>query len=643
MAVTQLSLARSAFEEGRPFGAIGPYEHLRGTADIGLDPAHPRNAPITDLSLAPRGPDGRVHLTADVLVVRPSDPRRSNGCLILDVVNRGRPIALRMLGADWLLGRGYTLAMCGWQHDLPASAQMLGARLPAASHHHRPITGLVRSVQQPNAPTRTLPLGDGLSSVAHVGYTPVDGTDPTARVVERDHPWGPSRDLPRDRWRFATDGSAIESDAEFTPGKIYEIIYTAVGPPITGAGLAANRDWASFLRYATAEQGNPCAQQIRHVIAFGASQTGRFLRQFVYLGMCEDEHDRTAVDGVLTHIAGARQIETNWRFGQSSYNGADSMGALFPFADATFTDPVTDITDGLLRCSTSRGWAPKLMHVNSSAEYWGPQNAALIHVNPDGSRDADIPESVRIYHLAGCDHFANRLPLTDRLAPMGDVRTPYYLNSIDYTPLLQAVFSHLADWVTAGTPPPPSRYPRLSDATLVPCDAVAAVFARLPGPGVPPHRNPLKRLDFGPHVTSGVATRMPADAGAAYPELAPAVDADGNEISGIRHPDVSVPLATYTGWHPRPRAIGGPDMPLPALGATLPFARTPAQRATAGDPRRSIAERYPSRAAYLASIRAAADTLVADGYLLSESVEALLAASAERYRAFTDEDVYRLT
>jgi hypothetical protein len=379
-----------------------------------------------------------------------------------------------MLGTDWLLQRGYTVVMCGWQHDLPHMPELLGARLPEALEDDKPVMGIVRSTQQPNQPTRVLPLGDIAGSIAHSGYRPADLADPTACLIERDYPWGPWREIPRDCWQFAPDGASVEYAEGCVPGKLYEVIYTAVGAPITGAGLAANRDLVSFLRYGSSEQGNPCARQFDHALAFGASQTGRFLRQFLYLGMCHDESGLLATDGVMVHIAGARQLEANWRFGQSSYNGPDSMSSLFPFSDVVQTDLVTGRTDGLLRRAHELGKRPKIMRINSSAEYWGPQNAALIHVTPDGTADAAVPENVRIYQLAGCDHFANSLPLTNAVAVLGSLRAPYYLNSIDYTPLLRAAFVNLERWVSAGTPPPPSRYPRLADGSLVPCATVRA-------------------------------------------------------------------------------------------------------------------------------------------------------------------------
>jgi hypothetical protein len=537
-------------------------------------------------------------------------PAQPNGCLVLDVVNRGRPIALRMLGKQWLLSRGYTVAMCGWQDDLPHTPDVIGARLPEAlDTEGRPLTGLVRSVQQPDGASMRLPLGDAFSSVAHVGYRPADLADPHARLIERNYPWGPWRELPREAWRFTPDGHAIESGTAFVAGKLYEVIYTAQGAVVTGAGMAANRDLAAYLR-------NHSGGQIQHVVAVGASQTGRFLRQLVYLGMCTDEQGQTAIDGVLAHIAGARQTEVNWRFGQSSYNGPDSMSSQFPYSDVVRVDTVTQRSDGLLARATASGNVPKIMHVNSSAEYWGPQNAALIHTTPDGSADVEIPQDVRIYHFAGTDHFGQGLPL--RNAPGG-----HYSNSIDYTPLLRAAFSNLHRWIADASPPPPSRYPRLGDGTLVSFERVASVFAKLPGPDVPPHRNPLRRLDFGPLSAPGIVTQLPPGEGPFYPQLVPAVDADGNEISGIRHPDVTVPLATYTGWLPRPAEISGSDMPLPAVGATIPFSR------------QVVADRYRSREAFVDQVHAAAEDLASGGYLLAEDVASVVASSATRFDQFT--------
>ncbi|MDE3074776.1 MAG: hypothetical protein KGJ86_05055, partial [Chloroflexota bacterium] len=295
------------------------------------------------------------------------------------------------------------------------------------------------------------------------------------------------------------------------------------------------------------------------------------------------------------------------------------------------TDPVTNRTDGLLTRLSRKGQFPKVMHVNTSAEY-ANLAAALIHVSPDGRTDSPIPDNVRVYHLAGTHHGGGALPLGNRVFSNA---AAYYNNSIDYRPLLRAAFRNLDAWVTEGKDPPPSRYPRLSSGTLVDPGVVRDAAARLPGPGMPLQRlYPTQRLHYGPESGRGLATNIPPVDGGAYPELLPAVDDDVNEVSGVRHPDVAVPLATYTGWNPRHPEIGGSEMNLLLNGATIPFARTLEERRRSGDDRPSIQERYETRRVFLDRIRRAAVQLAREAYLLESDVEAVVEASGQRYDQF---------
>ncbi|MGH2519594.1 MAG: alpha/beta hydrolase domain-containing protein, partial [Chloroflexota bacterium] len=386
----------------------------------------------------------------------------------------------------------------------------------------------------------------------------------------------------------------------------------------------------SLLRFATA--GNPCAGQLDYAIAFGASQTGRFLRQLLYLGFCEDEAGRLAIDGVLPHIAGSRLIESNWRFGQPSYNAADSLSCTFPYTDADQTDPLTGRTDGLLHRARERGMLPKVMHVNSSCEYWASQ-AALVHTAMDGSADAAIPSNVRVYHFAGTQHGAAPVAVTPAATLNG--RGEYPANSIDYRPLLRAAIANLEAWVRTGTEPPASCHPNLASGTLVTRQAAARQLAGLPGPGVPDHLPPFARLDMGPGAEEQrQASRLPPRFAERLPELVAATDADGNELGGLRHPDVSVPLATYTGWNPH-RGPDGTTSLLSLTGATIPLPPTAAARAASGDPRPAISERYPSREAFVEQLRAAATELVSQRYLLPKDVDLLVSRSASRYDRLT--------
>jgi hypothetical protein len=649
VSVIGLDLTAAEFASGRQFGSVGAYEDLRGRASFALDPGHPFNQAITDVGLAPRGADGCVVFSADVRILRPVHASRSNRVLLLDVVNRGNPIVVRSTepepvargaledaSSGWPMQHGYTLVCCGWQHDVPAGSGRLGLTAPEAMHDGRPLSGKIAVYQQFDAPTQIFPLAYG----DHVGYPVLDPAEEAATLTERDYPQGPARVIPRHSWSFdrleggepSVDRAHVYFKEGFAKGKIYEVVYTTQGAPLTGLGLVATRDLLSFLRFASAESGNPCAQQLNHVLAFGASQTGRFLRQMVYRGFCGDEQGRLVIDGMLALIGGPIRGEANLRFGQPAISSTNSPGFQFPFTDIVQTDPVTGLTDGLQHVIQERGLAPKLMYINSSAEYTN-QNAALIHTSADGTGDVPVPDNVRIYHFVGTQHGGGALPLTNA---MFGGQTAYYNNSVDYRPLLRAALTNLTAWVVQGVDPPPSRYPRLSDGTLTDGDTFRQRMARLPGVGFPAHKlYPTVRLDYGARLSShGQFEKLPPEAGAAYRELMPAVDDDGNIVAGVRHPDVAVPLATYTGWNPRHADVGGEDMNVLLNGATIPFTRTAAERAALGDPRPSIQERWSSSEAYLAELRGAAEKLAVDGYLLEEDIERIVGTGRLKYAQF---------
>ncbi|MGH7062033.1 MAG: alpha/beta hydrolase domain-containing protein, partial [Stellaceae bacterium] len=399
--------------------------------------------------------------------------------------------------------------------------------------------------------------------------------------------------------RIVPDPHHVYLAAGFEPGRIYEVIYATTGAPVVGLGLLAARDIVSFLRRDT-EAGNPCAGDILHAYAFGASQSGRFLRQLLYLGLNEDEAERLVFDGVLVHIAGGKRGgDFNQRFGQPSASLHPTMSNAFPFNEMASTDPVTGRSDGLVERLAARRMVPKIFYSNSSTEYWRG-DASLIHTDAGGASEVAPIAASRVYHFAGTQHTAAAPPLTDT-NPTDGTRGQQALGTVDYNPLLRARLVRLDGWVSSGEEPPPSRYPGLADGTAAAPERVRPVLTAIPGVGFPAYPPEVVRLDFGPEAAQGIATRLPPGEGAPYPHLVPAVDGDGNEVSGIRLPNVSVPLATHTGWNLRHPECGAPDKLMSLSGATIPFPATREDRARAGDPRRAIAERYPDKTAFLAA------------------------------------------
>ncbi|MFQ6029530.1 MAG: alpha/beta hydrolase domain-containing protein, partial [Dehalococcoidia bacterium] len=431
--------------------------------------------------------------------------------------------------------------------------------------------------------------------------------------------------------RVVPDASHIYMASGFQPGKVYQVIYSTTGAPVVGLGLLATREIASFLRYATAQEGNPCAGEIEYAYSFGASQSGRFLRHLLYLGLNQDEDDRPVFDGLIPHIAGGRRGgDFNQRFGQPSSGILHGMANLFPFTDTEQTDPETGLTDGLLSRLVTRGMVPKIFFTHSSAEYWRG-DAALTHTDVTGTHDIAPSESARIYHFAGTQHASGTFPLADS-NPADGTHAQQLFNCVDYRPLLRAALVHLDRWVTSGEAPPPSYHSRVDDGTVVPPEHLAATFRAIPGVNYPEHVPHVSRLDFGPD--QGIITKLPPVVGKPYPVLVPNVDQDGNELGGIRLPDLSVPLATHTGWNLRHPDTGEPGQTAGNRGATIPFPATQAEREASGDPRPSIEERYTSREDYLDRVRQAAQVLVGQGYLLAEDIETVIDQAAQHYDVF---------
>jgi hypothetical protein len=581
------------------------------------------------------------------------EPRRGNHRLLYDILNRGRGPVLRNLnsapdvaptepldpGNGFLMRHGFTVAWCGWQHDTPDAPGLMRLRPPEAVTPEGPVAGKVVVTFQPIAASHVQFLADNL----HRPYPTHDLDAPDAVLTEQDHEDAPERIIPHGQWSFARmakgrvvpDASHVYMASGFQPGKVYQVIYATTGAPIVGLGMVATRDLGSFLKYGAAGEGNPCAGDLEYAYSFGVSQSGRFLRHFLYLGLNQDERDRTVFDGLIPHVAGGKHGEFNHRFAQPSSQASRSPNSLFPFSDVAQTDPETGRTAGLLSRLMARGKLPSVMHTYTSSEYWGG-HGALVHIDVTGSRDLDVPESVRIYHFGGAQHPMGSFPPLQK-DPRTGYRGQHPFNWTDYRPLLRAALLNLDRWVTHGEPPPPSRYPRLDEGTAVPPERVAETFRAIPEVHVPEPLRRFARLDFGPE--EGIASKTPPVVGAPYPFLVPAVDQDGNEVCGIRLPNQTVPLATHTGWNLRHPDIGGAGQTLASggasggtlIGASIPFAATREAREASGDPRRSIAERYASREDYLERVRQAALALIQERYLLAEDLEEIIGQAAQHY------------
>ncbi|HTO10645.1 MAG TPA: alpha/beta hydrolase domain-containing protein [Candidatus Binatia bacterium] len=648
MPVTHFDLAlRRPLAQGRPFGDVGPYEELKGRLRFAVDPTHPSNTRITDVGLAPRNREGRVEFAADVSILAPVDPARGSGRVILDVVNRGNTVTVPNFnhatrpvfgaGADpnpaidvgdgFLMRRGWIVVSCGWQCDVPEIGGLFRLHAPPAMENGRPVQGRIYvNLQAPEPVPHFL-----LSDRGHLAHPAADLGERDAVLLVRDQLDGPPQTIPRARWRFAraVDGRVVDDprhvwlEGGFEKGRLYQVAYTAIGAPVLGLSFAALRDCVAWLKH---EPTSPAAGHARWAYAYGRSQTGRFLRTLVHFDLNVDEQGREALDGIIANVAGGMRGEFNQRFGQNSKDRPQMMAQVFPSTDTPTLDAGAGGVTGALHARLeARGSRLKVFYTNTSAEYHRG-DASLVHTDPDGRRDVAHGPHTRVYHFTGTEHGVGIWPPTDTTPVAADPsgwteRSQNVRNVINYSRLLRACLLNLDRWVTEGVEPPPSRHPRLDDGTAVPPEALAKTFDRIPGAHYPRHHARAGRRDFGGDAEQRVLTRMPPLEGAPYGTRVSAVDDDGNEVAGIAVPEIRVPLAAYTGWSLRHPDIGGAEQLLYFAGATLPFAKTAAERVASGDPRPSIAERYASRADYLERVRKAALELVAARYLPEEDVE----------------------
>jgi hypothetical protein len=613
-------LERTAFAlQGRSFGAAGQVEKITASATIALDPANPRNAVITDLDSAPRNADGKVEATSDVIILRPAHP---NGILLFEIPNRGRRLmsawfddssiqgSVRLDQADdpgrgFLLSQGYTLVSAGWQADAPVGASMLGIQVPVVAG----ITGPVREewsfgdTTNPHRATLSYPVADRAS----------------AQLAMHARSDDPRQSPPELKFSFVDDTTIeITRPPGLIPDALYELIYTARDPKVTGMGLAAIRDVTAFLRR-DGSATNPLAADgqsgISRAIGVGISQSGRVLRDVLYYGMNADEAGRLVFEAMMPIIPGARRSFTNARFAEPGRNPGPEFDRLypvlrFPFTYAVSEDALTGRRDGLLfRCSLTNT-CPRVMQVDSEFEFWGSEASLL--VTDTRGRNLEPPPEVRLYMIAGSPH--------GNVANAVVTRRPTCtlpLNPVYGGPAFRALLTALRAWITEGVPPPASRYPTLAQNTLVTAGDVYPV----PIPGLGYH------AQYARAEAIEQATPLPNVRGE-YPLYLPRAGADGNALAGIRLPLLAAARATYTGWNPIAGAHGGQTL-CTQMGGTLPFAETRAERNAAGDPRPSIEELYPTSDAYVATVKAATSRLVDERLLLvDDAAEAIAAAQA---------------
>lgn len=655
---------RLPFAGGHSFAGTGPYEKIVGRLHIEVDPEDPANARVSDLRLAPTNDRGRVEVWTDFFLLKPVDPARGNGRLLYDVANRGNKVALGSFnggggndpttlehaGDGFLMEAGYSILWSGWSGDVEAGNDRVQIGVPVARNEdgsaivgriyaemESTVYGLyIANVLEPGSDAATrryhsLPFDWGSSRP----YPSVTTDNGNATLVKRPRRDAKGVEIPRDEWSFGRledgvvvpDPSWVHVEEGFEPGWLYDLVYEGKDPRVTGLGLAATRDVISFFRYAPDREGpraNPLAGAVEFVYSYGGSQSGRFLHHFVYEGFNADLEDRFVFDAIMPHVAGAGKGIFNHRFGQTTRHGSHHEEGLypsdfFPFNSVRQVDPVTGANGSMLDRARASGHVPRIFFTQTSTEYWS-RAASLLHTDVEGTVDAELDPSARIYMIAGTAHNS----MTG-----GVYQSP--VNRATTRPVMKALLVALDRWVAQGTEPPESRYPRIDDGTLVDLATFRAGWAEISGASPPEdHYRPF-RLDPGPRwAAEGIADHVPPRIGPAFQTLVPAVDTDGNEIAGIRLPHVAVPLATYTGWNLRDASWGAGGMLTRWMGSYLAFPRTEAERSSLQDPRRSVQGRYSTHDAYVAEVERVCRELVAGGYLLERDAVALIQEAVER-------------
>ena len=639
----QITAKQSPTFGGYSWPGVGQYEKIVGKAFGELDPKDPTNAIIVDLQLAPRNARGKVEYSFDFYILKPIDLTKGNHKMLYEPPNRGRKTIAALnrgvggndpgsvtdaplLANSFLMPQGYSMSFSGWDFSAGTSTADFNTTITLPIAHNpdgSSITG----------PSYEYIVNAGSSYALTYPAATLDQSKAT--LTHRVHLNDTPKKIPASGWQYIADGTAIAllpAGTSFVPNDIYEFSYTAKDPTINGIGFAAVRDWNAWLRYEMKDDAgtaNPLAGDITRIYTEVSSQPGRFLNDFRYLGFNQAENGKQVFDGMMQWIAAGDGISMNYRWsqpGRTERNRQDHLfvEGRFPFANVMTTDPITGKMDSrYARCTLTRT-CPFAMEIFSANEYW-VKAASLMTTDPTGTKDLPDSPFTRIYFMSSMQHG------TGNGASKSNCQQ--FQNPLDSQAVQRALFTALDKWVTAATLPPPSQFPKLSDGTLVKPDQTSTGFPPIPGVTYSGLKTTRYLLNYGPNFyATGIPTLNPPTItppyqdnpanGRIYPSFVPKTDADGNDIAGIRLPEVQVPLATYTGWALRASPQDGDGCE--GAGQYIPFPKTKADRLASGDPRLSIEERYGDYETYSSFLRKAIDNLVRSGFLLPSDAEAAL-------------------
>jgi hypothetical protein len=593
----------------------GAFERIVGRVYFAIDPQAQANQTISDLPLAPLNPEGKIEFSGDLLLFRPKASSKNRNTVFFEIVNRGGPQALYILsdarggggapetwglGDRFLVEQGFTVAFLGWQFDV-AKSQGLTFQAPVAR-----VEGVVRESYVDAEPSdRRVAFG--------LSYCASDPTDATARLTFRSHIDDPAKEIPRDHWRFANRGCAVVRDQGMGPG-LYEAVYQAKDSPLAGLGLAAIRDYASYLKHE-----NPASPQ--KVIAYGYSQSARFLRQFLRDGFNIDEHGRQAFDGMIVASAGAGGGSFNHRFAVPGNAGNSVLSFLRPVDVPPFLD------SALLARSEQAHVVPKIFYTFTSTEYWA-RAGSLTHTTEDGKSDVSLDPNSRLYFIGGTAHSGGPFPPGKRFA--GGQEFQNYANFAEQRWVDRALLLDLDAWIHSGKEPPSSRYPSVARAELV--EHASVKFPKIPGFTFPGYMPQVWHMNFGGEFeTRRIIALEPPVLSRPYQVLVPQVDTNGNDLSGIRIAEVAVPLGTYMGWNVALPQLKDLHYLSGLIGSFIPFPATLKDRIASGDSRLSIEERYRTRDDYLKQVRQSANELVRERFMLPADIPPVLERAGQTW------------
>ncbi len=616
---------------------VGQYEKISGKAFGELNPNDAKNAVITDIKLAPRNANGNVEYSFDFYMLKPIDLSKGNHKMLYEPPNRGGKTvgafnrgvggndpgsitSAAQLSQAFLMQRGYSVSFSGWDFAAGTSTANNNTTitLPVAKNADgSSITG----------PAYEYIVSPGASYTLNYAAASLDQTKAT--LTHRVHLDDKAEVIPATGWAYNTAGTAITllpSGTQFTTNDIYEFTYTAKDPTVNGIGFAAVRDWNAFVRYEAKDDAgtpNPLAGDITRIYSEVVSQPGRLLNDFTNLGFNLSEKNQQVIDGMMQWIAAGDGINLNYRFsqpGRTERNRQDHLyvEGVFPFANVTTTDPITSRTDSRYAKCALTSSCPYAMEIFSANEYW-VKAASLMTTDPTGKTDLPDSPYTRIYLMSSMQHG------TGNATSKGNCQQ--FQNPLDSSPVQRALFVALNNWVENGAAPPPSQVPKLANGTLVTPDQKSTGFPSIPGVTYTGLKTTRYLMNYGPNFyATGIATTNPPTItlplednpanGPIYPSFVPKTDQDGNDIAGVRLPDVAVPLATYTGWGLRAGAQSNDGCE--SAGQYIPFAKTAVERQASGDPRLSVEERYGNFSNYQYMRLNAVNDLVQRGFILPE-------------------------